>query len=49
MILRWQIQRRVIIPKTSHKSRMNENINIFDLEISEEDLQKSVELIKIKD
>jgi diketogulonate reductase-like aldo/keto reductase len=49
VMLRWQIQRRVIvIPKTSHKSRMNENINIFDFEISEEDLQQICRINKNK-
>ncbi len=49
VILRWQIQRRVIvIPKTTQKSRMDENINVFDFEISEEDLQKICRINKNK-
>lgn len=39
VILRWHYQRDVIaIPKTVHKERMAENINIFDFELSEEDM-----------
>jgi diketogulonate reductase-like aldo/keto reductase len=49
VIFRWQIQRRVIvISKTTQKSRMDENINVFDFEISEEDLQKICRINKNK-
>jgi aldehyde reductase len=38
---RWQIQRGVVvIPKTSKKSRMIENLDIFDFNISDEDMRK---------
>jgi diketogulonate reductase-like aldo/keto reductase len=41
VIFRWQIQSRVIvISKTTQKSRIDENRDVFDFEISEEDLQK---------
>jgi len=41
VILRWLIQRGIIaIPKTVHKERMIENINVFDFELSEEDMKK---------
>lgn len=39
VILRWHIQRGiVVIPKTVHKERMEENINIWDFELSEKDM-----------
>ena len=35
VILRWHIQRGVIpIPKSSNKTRIKENLNVFDFEIS---------------
>ena len=40
VILRWNVQRGVvIIPKSVHKSRMEENINIWDFVLSDEDMQ----------
>jgi diketogulonate reductase-like aldo/keto reductase len=40
IILRWIIQRGiVVIPKTVNKSRMIENFNIFDFELSDEDME----------
>ena len=37
--LRWLLQRGVIIiPKSTHKERMAENINIFDFELTAEDM-----------
>lgn len=39
VILRWHTQRGVIIiPKSSKKSRMEENINIWDFELSPQDM-----------
>ncbi len=39
VILRWHIQRGVvIIPKSVHKERIEENLNIWDFELSAEDL-----------
>ena len=43
IVLRWHIERGIIpIPKSSNESRINENIDIFDFEISQEDM-KSIE------
>ena len=39
VILRWLTQRGVVaIPKSVHKERMKENFNIFDFELSAEDM-----------
>jgi 2,5-diketo-D-gluconate reductase A len=41
VILRWLTQRGVVvIPKSSKKERMIENINIFDFRLSDEDFQQ---------
>ena len=40
VILRWHIQKGVIIiPKTVHKERMVENMNIWDFELTEPEMQ----------
>ncbi len=45
IILRWELQRGiVIIPKSVHIERMEENFNIFDFTLSDEDMQKIAEL-----
>ena len=37
--LRWLLQRGVIIiPKSTHKERMAENLNIFDFELTADDM-----------
>ncbi len=39
LCLRWGLQRGVtMIPKSEHESRIKENIDIFDFEISDEDM-----------
>ena len=45
VILRWNIERGVmIIPKTVHKNRMEENINIWDFKLDKEDMEAIVKL-----
>lgn len=45
VILRWQIQRNIItIPKTATKSRMIENISIFDFNLSDDDMKEIANL-----
>src|SRR3989344_3809509 len=39
ILLRWSLQHGVIpIPKSIHKERIEENINVFDFELSEKDM-----------
>ena len=41
VILRWDMQRNVVaIPKSTHIERMEQNFDIFDFELSEEDMAK---------
>lgn len=43
--LRWNIQRGVVvIPKSIHKERIEQNFNIWDFELSNEDMQKIAQL-----
>ena len=45
VILRWLIQRNVVaLAKSVHIERMEQNINIFDFELSNEDMEKIAEL-----
>ena len=38
-MLRWNIQRGVVVlPKSTHKERMESNLNIFDFALSDEDM-----------
>lgn len=47
VILRWDIQRNVVaIPKSTHIERMEQNFDIFDFELSEEDIAKIATLDK---
>ena len=41
VVLRWNVQRGVVvIPKSVHKERIEENFNIWDFQLSEEDMKK---------
>ena len=47
VILRWHMQRGVVaIPKSTHIERMKQNFDIFDFELSEEDMAKIATLDK---
>lgn len=47
VMLRWAIQRGIIvIPKSVHKERMIENFNVFDFELSTEDMDRIAKLDK---
>lgn len=47
IILRWHIQRGVVvIPKSTHKARMEENLNVFDFVLEQTDLNRISELDK---
>lgn len=45
IVLRWNIQNSVvIIPKSVHKDRIAENINVFDFELTADDMERIAEL-----
>ena len=45
IILRWHLQRGiVVIPKSTHKERMAENFNVFDFQLSEEEMKSIASL-----
>lgn len=45
VMLRWSIQRGiVVIPKSTHKERMEENFNVFDFNLSDEDMKEIAKL-----
>ena len=47
VMIRWNIQRGVaVIPKSTHIERMEENINVFDFELSEQDMHTIADLDK---
>ena len=49
LMLRWNIQRGVVvIPKSTHKERMQENFNVFDFMLSESDMARISALDKAK-
>lgn len=41
ILIRWGIEHgNIVIPKSSHKERLIENINVFDFKISDSDMEK---------
>lgn len=47
VILRWELQRDiVVIPKSVHKDRMEQNFNVFDFELSDKDMKVMASLDK---
>ena len=47
VILRWNVQQGVIvIPKSVHKERMEENLDIWDFSLDDDDMKKIAELDK---
>lgn len=41
VVIRWHLQRNVIpLPKSVHATRIIQNINVFDFELSDEDMQR---------
>lgn len=47
VILRWELQRGiVVIPKSVHIERMEQNLDVFDFELSDEDMQVMASLDK---
>ena len=45
VILRWLMQRDIVtLAKSVHKERMQENFDIFDFELSEDDMNKIAEM-----
>lgn len=41
VILRWDVQRGICaIPKSVHKERIEQNINIFDFKLNDEEMKK---------
>lgn len=49
VMLRWHIQRGVVvIPKSTHYERMEENFNVFDFELTDQDMEKISALDKME-
>lgn len=47
VILRWHLQRGIaVIPKTTHQDRMEENYNVFNFNLTQEEMQKIASLDK---
>lgn len=42
VMLRWNIQRGVIVlPKSTHKERMIQNLDVFDFALTDEDMGRN--------
>ena len=40
-MLRWAIQRNIVVlPKSTHKERMIQNLDVFDFTLSQEDMDR---------
>ena len=40
-MLRWHIQRGIsVIPKSTHRNRIEENLDVWDFELTEEEMNK---------
>ncbi len=49
-IIRWHLQKGfVVIPKSTHEERIRENLDVFDFELSEEDMQAIASLDRTPD
>lgn len=41
VVLRWELQRGIIcIPKSTHKQRIQENFEVFDFELSDDEMKQ---------
>jgi len=41
VVLRWHIQRGdIVFPKSTHRERMAENFDVFDFELTEEQVER---------
>jgi 2,5-diketo-D-gluconate reductase A len=50
VIIRWHLQRGdIVIPKTTHAERMRENFNVFDFELSADEMKTITGLDKGED
>jgi 2,5-diketo-D-gluconate reductase A len=50
VIVRWHIQQgNIVIPKTTHKDRMKENFDVFDFELSDDEMKTIAGLDKGED
>lgn len=47
VILRWELQRGIVtIPKSVHEDRMRQNFDVFDFELTDDDMEKIASLDK---
>ena len=49
MLLRWGVQKNLtVLPSSSNPDHIKQNIDIFDMEISDEDMDEIYEIFKHK-